>query len=69
MAEKEYGLELSELDALKGLDTLIVAVNHRQYLQEGAAIGDRLNGKGVLVDVKSMLNPQDFDGKAVYWSL
>ncbi|MEE9433213.1 MAG: nucleotide sugar dehydrogenase [Sphingorhabdus sp.] len=68
-ARHEYGLELSELSEFTNLDALIVAVNHREYVADGAAIADRLNGKGVLVDVKSMLNPQDFDGKAVYWSL
>ena len=68
-AKHEYGISLSPLDELQDLDALIIAVNHRNYLAEGANIAKRLKDKGVLVDVKSIFGPSDFEQGVIYWSL
>jgi UDP-N-acetyl-D-galactosamine dehydrogenase len=67
----EYGLDLSPLEALQGLDALILAVAHRQYLDMGAdALAKRVNPGGVLIDVKSALEPVALPkGRVRYWSL
>ena len=67
----EYGLTLSPLEELQGLDALILAVAHKQYLDMGAgALAQRVNPGGVLIDVKSALEPIALPkGRVRYWSL
>ncbi len=67
----EYGLTLSRADDLVELDALIVAVAHKQYLEAPMdSLLARLKPGGVLVDVKSALDPRAIpDGRAHYWCL
>jgi UDP-N-acetyl-D-glucosamine/UDP-N-acetyl-D-galactosamine dehydrogenase len=67
----EYGLQLAALEELRQLDALILAVGHRQYLQHPLDFFlDRLRPGGVLVDVKSALDPSRIPpGRASYWCL
>jgi UDP-N-acetyl-D-glucosamine/UDP-N-acetyl-D-galactosamine dehydrogenase len=67
----EYGLQLTALDELKQLDALILAVSHQQYLEHPIDFFlDRLRPGGVLVDVKSVLDPARIPaGRASYWCL
>jgi UDP-N-acetyl-D-galactosamine dehydrogenase len=67
----EYGLALTALDELKDLDALILAVSHQQYVgQPLSFLLDRIKPGGVLVDVKSALNPADVPaGRVSYWCL
>ena len=67
----EYGLALTRLDELKDLDALILAVSHQQYVDEPLSyLVDRIKPGGVLVDVKSALNPADLPaGRVSYWCL
>lgn len=67
----EYGLSLTALDELKDLDALILAVSHKQYLgQPLSYLIDRIKPGGVLVDVKSAINPADLPaGRVSYWCL
>ncbi|HYV20428.1 MAG TPA: nucleotide sugar dehydrogenase [Verrucomicrobiae bacterium] len=67
----EYGLTLSPLEQFQGLDALILAVAHKQYLDLGAAaLAQRVNPGGVLIDVKSALEPIALPaGRVRYWSL
>ncbi|MEP0189410.1 MAG: nucleotide sugar dehydrogenase [Erythrobacter sp.] len=68
-AMHEYGVELSADANLRELDALILAVNHADYLAEGAQLAERLKQGGVLVDVKSALNREDLPEHLSYWSL
>jgi UDP-N-acetyl-D-galactosamine dehydrogenase len=66
----EYGLQLSPLAELGGLDALILAVNHAEFLAPGARdLIRRLNSPSVFIDVKSCLDPGDFPDAVTYWSL
>lgn len=67
----EYGLGLTQLEEMKDLDALILAVSHQQYVgQPLSFLVDRLKVGGVLVDVKSALNPGDLPaGRVSYWCL
>lgn len=67
----EYGLTLTPLDALKDLDALILAVGHQQFVSKPISFFlDRLRPGGVLVDVKSALDPKAIPaGRASYWCL
>ena len=69
-AQHEYGVTLADLDELRDLDVAIVAVAHREYLERGAqTLLQRLRPGGIVIDVKSVFEPRDFEGRARYWSL
>ena len=70
-ARAAYGIVLSPWEVLKGLDAVILAVGHRAYkemrIQEYA---DLLNAEGCLVDVKSILDPDELKKNGIqYWRL
>jgi UDP-N-acetyl-D-galactosamine dehydrogenase len=69
-ALQEYGVRLCEWDELGGLDALILAVPHRRYLD--LPLGDLLGlvtEGGVVIDVKSALDPATMERGLSYWSL
>jgi UDP-N-acetyl-D-galactosamine dehydrogenase len=68
-AYEEYGIKLRELNRLTGLDALILAVNHREYLDMADRLTDRIRPGGVLIDVKSALDPDTTRRDILYWSL
>lgn len=68
--QREYGIELVDWQDLTHLDGIILAVSHRDYLempQEQLLAG--LRSGGVLMDVKSALDPQTVPSGVNYWSL
>ncbi len=66
----EYGIELVDLKEFKELDALILAVNHSDYVDEGAkALLTRLTSTGVFIDVKSVFEPSEIEPTHQYWSL
>lgn len=65
----EYGIDLADADSLTGLDGLILAVNHSEYISDQSAIFARLREEGIIVDVKSVLDPQLAGDRQTYWSL
>ncbi|MEM8724073.1 MAG: UDP binding domain-containing protein, partial [Pseudomonadota bacterium] len=68
-AKREYGVELSAPADLTDLDALILAVDHAEYVAEGAELATRLKQGGVLVDVKSALNRNELRDDVKYWAL
>ena len=68
-AARHYGLRLADRSELSGLDALVLAVPHAQYLDEGtAALAECVREGGVLVDVMSALDPAAV-GERHYWSV
>src|SRR5579883_1373753 len=69
-AMHEYGVKLVALEEMVGLDALVFAVSHQWYLALGQA---RLTGMvregGIVVDVKSVLDPARMGPAVRYWSL
>ena len=59
-AEEYFNVEMVDLSKLNEIDfdTAILAVAHEQFLGMGADLREKL-GKGILVDVKSVL-PREF---------
>ena len=60
---------MRELDYLTGLDALILAVSHRQYLEMAGSLTDRIRRGGVLIDIKSVFDPATIRDDILYWSL
>ena len=72
-AKKTYGVELVPMDRMKDLDAVVVAVAHDKFVAMNsndckALFADKPNNEKVLVDVKSILNKDDFAGYR-YWRL
>ena len=69
-ARAEFGLDLAAEADLTDLDALVVAVPHRCLLDElpGKWLG-RVKPDGVVVDVKSVLSPDQIAPGIAYWSL
>jgi len=69
-AQRAYGIELAAEGALTGLDALVIAVPHRGFLDRPLArYLDALVPGGVVVDVKSALDPRAVPEGIAYWSL
>lgn len=67
---REYGLKLSCMQDMRGLDCLVLAVPHRYYTDMPLdQLLASLHERGVLIDVKSALNPSTFPAGLRYWSL
>ncbi len=69
-AREVLGLDLADSDRLRDLDALILASPHTVFLREGAdGLAGRLRSGGLLVDVRSALDPHALPAKCRYWSL
>ncbi len=69
-ARHEYGLSLVAIDEMVSLDALVLAVSHAWYLAQGQArLMAMIHDGGVLVDVKSVLDPSRTERAIRYWSL
>jgi len=69
-AMHEYGLRLAETAEMRDLSAVILAVPHRAYLSQPAEnLLAGLRKGGVVIDVKSALDPGALPQGAVYWSL
>jgi UDP-N-acetyl-D-glucosamine/UDP-N-acetyl-D-galactosamine dehydrogenase len=68
-ARHEYGISLTGMEALRELDALILAVPHSAYLEDRERLSNALASGGVLVDIKSVIDPKTLPSTARYWSL
>jgi UDP-N-acetyl-D-glucosamine/UDP-N-acetyl-D-galactosamine dehydrogenase len=69
-AQHEYGLKLAPLDEMKQLDALVLAVSHRAYLDLPVEqLSGMLRDGGLLLDVKSAVDPSRLGRGIRYWSL
>ena len=67
-AHEEYKIQLAPLDRLTGLDAVILAVAHKEYISNPDAIFARVRDGGVVIDVKSVL-PRKAPRGIRFWSL
>jgi UDP-N-acetyl-D-galactosamine dehydrogenase len=68
-AHHEYGVHITPLDKFQGLDALILAVSHRDYMKDVDAIYARVRDGGVVIDVKSVLPVKQPPRGIRQWSL
>ncbi len=67
--EHEYGIVMSKLGDFKGLDALVLAVPHKAYLTRPEKLFAMLRDGGILIDIKSAIDPERVPGNLRYWSL
>ncbi len=71
-AQKYYGITLKEMEDLKGLDAVIVAVAHNAYKKAGfdSILALCAKDEAIVLDLKGVFNPVDAQaGKVNYWRL
>jgi UDP-N-acetyl-D-galactosamine dehydrogenase len=69
--EHEYGFRLTAYDALLPADAVIFAVAHSQYVGDGWPAITRLlkGGRGLVIDVKSKLDPARAPEGVALWRM
>ena len=73
--KREYGVELTDINDVKDADCIIVLVAHDEFKALGSEgikklFGENKDARRVILDVKSILPPEDFpEEDYVYWSL
>jgi UDP-N-acetyl-D-galactosamine dehydrogenase len=69
-AQHEYGVKLAPVEELSCLDAMVLAVSHKWYLDLGQAkLLSMVRDGGILVDVKSVLEPSRTERGIRYWSV
>jgi UDP-N-acetyl-D-galactosamine dehydrogenase len=68
-ASHEYGICLTDLEDIRELDALILAVPHAAYSRDPQSLAARIIPGGVLMDVKSVVDPRCLAPSVRYWSL
>jgi UDP-N-acetyl-D-galactosamine dehydrogenase len=68
-AKREYGICLSTLEEVRNLDALILAVPHSAYLRDCDKLSVAIAPGGVLMDIKSAIDPGHVPSSIRYWSL
>jgi UDP-N-acetyl-D-galactosamine dehydrogenase len=70
IVKKEYGIDLQPWEAMNGLNALVLAVAHDEFRARPVEdLLERLADGGVVIDVKSMLDPRTIPSHVSYWSL
>jgi UDP-N-acetyl-D-galactosamine dehydrogenase len=67
-AHEEYKIELTALDKFQGLDAIILAVAHNEYISNMDSVFARVRDGGVVIDVKSIVKVKPPRGIRL-WSL
>jgi UDP-N-acetyl-D-galactosamine dehydrogenase len=67
---RAYGIQLGGLDEFSDMAALVVAVAHDDFQSLGGGrLSEMLADDGVLVDVRSRINPSSLRSGITYWSL
>ena len=69
MAHEEYGVTLCDKNDLNNLDALVLAVPHTEIMKYKNELLASVNKGGLVMDIKSVLNPAEIPDQLVYWSL
>ena len=68
-AREHFGVAIDALDSFNELDALILAAPHRDYVADPDRLYAMLRTGGVLVDLKSVFEPDAVRSDIIYWSL
>ena len=72
-AKHEYGIDFAEMDTIKEMDAVVLAVAHEQFKSLSANDIEKLYSKNhskVLLDLKGLLNRKEFENAGyIYWRL
>lgn len=61
----KYNIELYTLEQMQGFQAIIIAVAHNGFLNKEQDFMARIDNRGLIVDIKGILNPQAFDSSKI----
>ena len=64
-----YGCRLADWASLEALDALVLAVPHREYVEDPGRLLGRVAPGGVVIDVRSAIPATAIPANIAYWSL
>ena len=67
--ERSWGLGLVAYEKIDELDAMVLAVPHRAFLDDISGLLGKIRTGGLVVDVKSVLDPRELGRDLAYWSL
>lgn len=69
--KREYGLNLTDINEIKNVDAVIIAVAHGQYKNINIAFLKKIyrSENRILIDVKGVLNKKELEQDFKYWRL
>lgn len=71
-AKRLYGVEIVDINSLKDMDAVILAVAHTKFNNFTVSEMDKIYGKGkkVLIDIKGLMNRKEYEAAGYkYWRL
>lgn len=71
-AKKLYGVEFVDMDSIKNMDAVVLAVAHTEFKSLAMSDFDTLYaaGKKVMIDIKGLLNRKEYEAAGYsYWRL
>lgn len=68
-ADHEYALSLTAMDSIDHLDAAVIAVPHAAYAKQVDNIQDKVRIGGAVIDVRSLMDPEQLRSDLAYWSL
>jgi UDP-N-acetyl-D-galactosamine dehydrogenase len=70
-AEHEYGITLTPKQTLEPADAVVLAVSHQEFRQQGWALPQQMlkNGRGMVADVKALLDRDTVPEGITLWRL
>ena len=74
-AKREYGIDFVDIDSIRDMDAVILAVAHDEFSSLTQADFDKMfknvpNGNKVLLDIKGLLSREEYeDAGYIYWRL
>lgn len=72
-AKHEYGMEFADMETIKDMDAIILAVSHEEFSSLTIEDMDKFysgKNKKVLLDIKGLLNRKEFENAGyIYWRL
>ena len=66
-ANRLYGVAFEDLEEIHGMDGVIIAVAHEVF--KGMSMAQYIKNDGVIVDVKGILNKEDYSKTNRYWRM
>lgn len=73
--KREYGLVLADIENIKDMDAIVIAVAHETFVhmkreELDAFYGENLKYKKILIDIKGILEREDYEAAGyIYWRL
>lgn len=68
-AKKFYNIDLIDLDEMEETNVIVFAVSHNEYVENKEQYLSKLSGKGLIIDIKGIIDNKDLKESQTLWRL